>query len=105
MKNTERGRSILHRYSNVIASLLDMIMDNQPRSRQHQAEIERPMWVVVFRPLRLPGPAVGQGRRGEGEKAGKGRCGESVVVGSNHTRMGREEGRRDMDEKIRYSIN
>ena len=89
MKNTERGRSILHRYSNVIASLLEMITDNQPRSRQHQAEIERPMWVVAFRPLRLPGPAVGQGRREEGEKAGQGRSGESVVVGLDHTRMGR----------------
>ena len=60
---------------------------------------------MAFRPLRLPGTAVGQGRRGEGEKAGQGRSGESVVVGSDHTPMGGEEGRRDMDEKIRYSIN
>ena len=43
---TERGRSILHCYSIVIASLLDMIMGNKPRSRQHRAEIERPKWVV-----------------------------------------------------------
>ena len=41
---TERGRSILHRYSIVIASLLDRITENKARSRQHRAEIERPKW-------------------------------------------------------------
>ena len=41
---TERGRSILHRYSIVIASLLEMITENKPGSRQHRAEIERPKW-------------------------------------------------------------
>ena len=74
----ERGRSILHPYSIVIASLLDMITDNKPRSRQHRAGIERPKWVVACRPLKLPGTAVGQGRLGEG-----------VVVRSDHARMGR----------------
>ncbi|MBQ5974281.1 MAG: hypothetical protein IJL48_01105 [Bacteroidales bacterium] len=54
----ERGRSILHRYCIVIASLLDMMKDNQPGSRQHRAEIERPKWVVACRRLRLPGTAV-----------------------------------------------
>jgi hypothetical protein len=49
---TERGRSILHRNSIVIASLLDMITENKPRSRQHRAEIERPKWAGrACRPL------------------------------------------------------
>ena len=74
----ERGRSILHPYSIVIASLLDMVTDNKPRSRQHRAGIERPKWVVECRPLQLPGTAVGQGRLGEG-----------VAEGSDHARMGR----------------
>ena len=43
---TERGRSILHRNSIVIASLLDMITENKPRSRQYRAEIERPKWAM-----------------------------------------------------------
>ena len=43
---TERGRSILHRNSIVIASLLDMIMENKTISRQHRAGIERPKWAV-----------------------------------------------------------
>ena len=81
---TERGRSILHPYSIVIASLLDMITDNQPVSRQHRAGIERPKWVVARRPLRLPGTAAGQGRRGEGAKAGQGRSVEGVAVGSEY---------------------
>ena len=68
---TERGRSILHPYSIVIASLLDMITDNQPGSRQHRAGIERPKWVVARRRLRLPGTAAGQGRRGDGQKPGR----------------------------------
>ena len=42
---TERGRSILHYYSIVIASLLEMLTENNPGSRQHRAEIERPKWV------------------------------------------------------------
>lgn len=41
---TERGRSILHCYSIVIASLLDRITENKARSRQHRAKIERPKW-------------------------------------------------------------
>ena len=43
---TERGRSILYPYSIVIASLLDMITENKPGSRQYRAEIERPKWAV-----------------------------------------------------------
>ena len=43
---TERGRSILYPYSIVIASLLDMITENNPGSRQYRAEIERPKWAV-----------------------------------------------------------
>ena len=74
----ERGRSILHPYSIVIASLLDMVTDNYPRSRQHRAGIERPKWVVECRPLQLPGTAVGQGRLVEG-----------VAEGLDHARMGR----------------
>ena len=66
---TERGRSILHCYSIAIASLLDVITDNKAGSRQHRAEIERPKWFVACRPLRFPGTAAGQGRRGEGAKA------------------------------------
>ena len=42
---TERGRSILHYYSIVIASLLEMLTENKSGSRLHRAEIERPKWV------------------------------------------------------------
>ena len=56
---TERGRSILHRNSIVIATLLDVIKDNKAGSRQHRAEIERPKWFVACRPLRFPGTAAG----------------------------------------------
>ncbi len=41
---TERGRSILHRYSIAMASLPDMITGNKPGSRQHRAGIGRPKW-------------------------------------------------------------
>ena len=78
---TERGRSILRRYSIAIASLLDIIPDNKPRRRQHRAEIERPKWVVARRRLRLPGTAAGQGRRSEGAKAGQGKSVEGVAAG------------------------
>ena len=71
-----------------------MITDNKPGSRQHRAGIERPKWVVACRRLRLPGTAVGQGKRGEGAKAGQGRCGEVAAARSDHG----EEGRRDMDK-------
>ena len=77
---TERGRSILHPYSIVIASLLDMITGNKPGSRQHRPGIERPKWVVECRPLQLHGTAVGLGRLVEG-----------VAEGSDHARMGRGE--------------
>ncbi len=43
---TERGRSILHRYSIAMASLLDMITNNKPGSRQHRDGIGRPKWAV-----------------------------------------------------------
>ena len=71
-----------------------MITDNKPGSRQHRAGIERPKWVVACRPLRLPGTAVGQGKRGEGAKAGQERSGEVAAARSDHG----EEGRRDMDK-------
>ena len=71
-----------------------MITDNKPGSRQHRAGIERPKWVVACRRLRLPGTAMGQGKRGEGAKAGQGRCGEVAAARSDHG----EEGRRDMDK-------
>ncbi len=41
---TERGRSILHRYSIAMASLPDMMTGNKPGSRRHRAGIERPKW-------------------------------------------------------------
>ena len=41
---TERGRSILHRYSIAMASLPDMMTENKPGSRRHRAGIERPEW-------------------------------------------------------------
>ena len=83
----ERGRSILHPYSIVIASLLDMVTDNYPRSRQYRDEIERPKWVVACRPLQLPGTAVGQGRLVEG-----------VAEESDHARMG--QGGRPLGQMI-----
>ena len=39
---TERGRSILHRYSIAMASLPDMMTENKPGSRRHRAGIGRP---------------------------------------------------------------
>ena len=47
LTHTVRGRSILLRDSIVIASLLDMITENKPGSRQHRAVIERPKRVVA----------------------------------------------------------
>ena len=44
---TERGRSILHRYSIAMASLPDMITGNQPGSRRHLAGIGRPGCAVL----------------------------------------------------------
>jgi len=44
---TERGRSILHRYSIAMASLPDMMTGNKPGSRQHPAGIERPGCAVL----------------------------------------------------------
>ena len=44
---TERGRSILHRYSIAMASLPDMMTENKPGSRRHRAGIERPGWAVL----------------------------------------------------------
>ena len=44
---TERGRSILHRYSIAMASLPDMMTDNKPGSGQHLAGIERPGCAVL----------------------------------------------------------
>ena len=44
---TERGRSILHRYSIAMASLPDMMTGNKPGSRQHRAGIGRPECAVL----------------------------------------------------------